>query len=97
MMSIYGIDFVSAAGENLQTVWLGHSEGVALMIKDACGMYPSGWDGMTCDGLVKILENGIGILKERSGDPARAAGAILTDVLANCRSYPDARVVVTLG
>ena len=97
MMSIYGIDFVSAAGENLQTVWLGHSEGVALMIKDVCGMYPSGWDGMTCGRLAEILENGIGLLKERSGDPARTAGAILTDVLANCRSYPDARVIVTLG
>ena len=97
MMSIYGIDFVSATGENLQTVWFGHSEGVAFMIKDVCGMYPSGWDVMTCDRLAEILENGIGLLKERSGDLARAAGAILTDVLANCRSYPDAHVVVTLG
>ena len=96
-MSIYGIDFVCATGENLQTVWFGHSEGVALMIKDVCGMYPSGWDVMTCDRLAEILENGIGLLKERSGDLARAAGAILTDVLANCRSYPDAHVVVTLG
>ncbi len=42
MMSIYEIDFVSAAGENLQTVWLGHTESVALMIKDVCGMYPAG-------------------------------------------------------
>lgn len=97
-MSIYGIEFTSADGKVVQTtIWIGSTEDEVTLIKDVCGMYPSGWDGMTCDGLVKILENGIGILKERSGDPARAAGAILTDVLANCRSYPDARVVVTLG
>lgn len=97
-MSIYGIEFTSADGKVVQTtIWIGPTEDEVALIKDVCGMYPSGWDGMACGRLAEILENGIGILKERSGDPARAAGAILTDVLANCRSYPDARVVVTLG
>ena len=97
-MSIYGIEFTSADGKVVQTtIWIGPTEDEVTLIKDVCGMYPSGWDGMTCDRLAEILENGIGLLKERSGDLTRTTITILTSVLENCRECPDTYVVMTLG
>lgn len=98
MTNFYGIDYVSAQFELLDTLWIGLTNDVATLIKESCGTYPSGWDQVKCRKLAETVENGIRTLKERyDGEPCKAAIRVLTDILEGCRRHPDAHICIVVG
>lgn len=86
--------------------WINFTSNTAAMIKEACGSYPSEWDGKKCADMYPVLAQGIETLRQspqrfRQFEPDNKWGTVestiefLIKIADNCRDYPTAVIEVS--
>lgn len=57
------VRFVNSDGSPIRTPWICFSEDIEPIIKDACGQYPSEWNGRPCADIIGVVYEGLCWLK----------------------------------